>query len=103
MTCCVVDAQASYESMMTLMAAGVAGIYFVLHTAGILQYYMAMSYEKFITDDESAGMVLRYLKGIEFSDEQLAFDVIAFKNAMERLYMSIKVWGLWWYASVLNR
>ncbi|MGL5513614.1 MAG: trimethylamine methyltransferase family protein, partial [Sporomusa sp.] len=73
----IVDAQAGYESMMTLMAAGMAGINFVLHTAGILQYYMAMSYEKFITDDEIAGMVLRYLKGIEFSDEHLAFDVIA--------------------------
>ncbi|MDF2874940.1 MAG: mtgB 3 [Sporomusa sp.] len=73
----IVDAQAGYESMMTLMAASVSGINFVLHTAGILQYFMAMSYEKFIVDDEIAGMILRYLKGIEFSDDKFAFDVIA--------------------------
>jgi glycine betaine---corrinoid protein Co-methyltransferase len=72
----VVDAQAGYESMMTLMNAGVTGINYVLHTAGILEGYMAMSYEKFIVDDEIAGMVLRYLKGIDFSEEAFAFDVI---------------------------
>ena len=69
----IVDAQAGYESMMILMAASVTGINFVLHTAGILQYFMAMSYEKFIVDDEMAGMLLRYLRGIEFSEENFAF------------------------------
>ncbi|XEQ96080.1 Glycine betaine methyltransferase [Sporomusa paucivorans] len=73
----IVDAQAGYESMMTLMAASTTGINFVLHTAGILQYFMAMSYEKFIIDSEIAGMVLRYLKGIEFTEDKFAFDVIA--------------------------
>lgn len=72
----VADAQAGYESMMTLMAAGAAGINYVLHTAGILMNYTAMSYEKFMIDDEIAGMVLRYIKGINFSEEKLAYDVI---------------------------
>lgn len=72
----IVDAQAGYESMMTLLTASVTGINFVLHTAGILQYFMAMSYEKFIVDDEIAGMILRYLRGIEFSEDKFAFDVI---------------------------
>jgi glycine betaine---corrinoid protein Co-methyltransferase len=72
----VVDAQAGYESMMTLLNAGVTGINYVLHTAGILEGYMAMSYEKFVVDDEIAGMVLRYLKGIDFSEDAFAFDVI---------------------------
>ncbi len=72
----IADAQAGYESMMTLMAAGVAGINYVLHTAGILQYYMAMSYEKFMVDDEIAGMVLRYLKGFDIDEDSLAVDVI---------------------------
>jgi trimethylamine--corrinoid protein Co-methyltransferase len=72
-----IDVQAGYESMMTLFAASTTGINFVLHTAGILQYFSAMSFEKFIIDDEIAGMILRYLKGIDFlSDEKLAFDVI---------------------------
>jgi trimethylamine--corrinoid protein Co-methyltransferase len=72
-----IDVQAGYESMMTLFAASLAGINFVLHTAGILQYFSAMSFEKFIVDDEIAGMILRYRDGINFSsDEKLAFDVI---------------------------
>jgi trimethylamine--corrinoid protein Co-methyltransferase len=72
-----IDVQAGYESMMTLFAASLTGINFVLHTAGILQYFSAMSFEKFIVDDEIAGMILRYLEGINFSsDEKLAFDVI---------------------------
>ena len=73
----ITDAQAGYESMMTLMAASTTGINFVLHTAGILQYFMAMSYEKFIVDDEIAGMILRYLKGFEFNEDKFAFDVIS--------------------------
>jgi trimethylamine--corrinoid protein Co-methyltransferase len=71
------DAQASSESMMTLFATSIAGINFVIHAAGTLQSHAAMSFEKFIVDDEIAGMVLHYLKGFDFSnDEKLAFDVI---------------------------
>lgn len=73
----IVDAQAGYESMMTLMAASVTGINFVLHTAGILQYFMAMSYEKFMMDDEMAGMLLHYMKGFQFDEDGMAYDVIA--------------------------
>jgi trimethylamine--corrinoid protein Co-methyltransferase len=72
-----IDVQAGYESMMTLFTTSTTGINFVLHAAGILQYFSAMSFEKFIVDDEIAGMILRYLDGINFSsDEKLAFDVI---------------------------
>lgn len=73
----IVDAQAGYESMMILMATTVSGINFVLHTAGILQYFMAMSYEKFMMDDEMAGMLLRYMRGMDFDEDGLAYDVIA--------------------------
>jgi trimethylamine--corrinoid protein Co-methyltransferase len=72
-----VDAQAGYESMMLLMAATTTGVSFVLHSAGILQYYMAMSYEKFIIDEEMCGMLKRYMAGFDMSDdEKMAFDVI---------------------------
>lgn len=72
----IADAQAGFESMMVLMAASTTGINFVLHTAGILQYYMSMSYEKFMVDDEIAGMILRYLKGFDFTEDKFAVDVI---------------------------
>jgi trimethylamine--corrinoid protein Co-methyltransferase len=72
-----IDVQAGYESMMILFATSIAGINFVIHATGILQAFAAMSFEKFIIDDEISGMMLHYLKGFDFSsDEKLAFDVI---------------------------
>lgn len=72
----VVDAQAGYESMLTLMSAAVSGINYVLHAAGIMQYYTAFSYEKFIVDNEIAGLVLKYLKGYNLEDEMFVLDDI---------------------------
>ncbi len=70
------DAQAAYESMMSLLAARFCGINFVLHGAGILESYNCMSYEKFIIDDEMCGMVKRIKRGYEVNPETLAFDII---------------------------
>jgi trimethylamine--corrinoid protein Co-methyltransferase len=70
------DAQASYESMMNLLMARLSGINFVLHSAGILESFNCMSYEKFIIDDEICGMVKRIKRGYEVNPDTLAFDVI---------------------------
>jgi trimethylamine--corrinoid protein Co-methyltransferase len=70
------DAQASCESMMSLLMARVCGINFVLHSAGILESYNCMSYEKFIIDDEMCGMVKRIKRGYEVNPDTLAFDII---------------------------
>jgi trimethylamine--corrinoid protein Co-methyltransferase len=70
------DAQASSESMMSLLAARFCGINFVLHSAGILESYNCMSYEKFIIDDEMCGMVKRIERGYEVNPDTLALDVI---------------------------
>ena len=70
------DAQASYESMMGLLTARFCGINFVLHSAGILESYNCMSYEKFIIDDEMCGMVKRIKRGYEVNPETLAIDII---------------------------
>ncbi|MEX1349252.1 MAG: trimethylamine methyltransferase family protein [Desulfobacterales bacterium] len=72
----VPDAQAAYESMMSLLMAQASGINFVLHTAGILDTYNCMSYEKFIVDDEMCGMVKRIKKGFKVNDITLGLDVI---------------------------
>jgi len=70
------DAQAAYESMMSLLTAQVSGINFVLHTAGILDSYNCMSYEKFIIDDEMCGMVKRIKKGFKVNDDTLGLTAI---------------------------
>jgi len=69
-------AQASYESMMNLLMARLSGINFVLHSAGILESFNCMSYEKFIIDDEMCGMVKRIKRGYEVNPDTLALDVI---------------------------
>jgi len=72
------DSQAAYESMMSLLMAmaQVSGINFVLHSAGILDSYNCMSYEKFVIDDEMCGMVKKIKRGYEVNPDTLAFDII---------------------------
>jgi len=72
----VPDAQAAYESMMSLLMAQVSRINFVLHSAGILESYSCMSYEKFVIDDEICGMVKRIKKAYAVNADTLAHDVI---------------------------
>ena len=62
--------------MMSLLMAQVSGINFVLHSAGILESYSCMSYEKFIIDDEICGMVKRIKKAYAVTPDTLALDVI---------------------------
>jgi trimethylamine--corrinoid protein Co-methyltransferase len=65
------DAQAGLESALTLMTAIRNGTNFVLHAAGILGSYSAMSFEKFIIDEELCCMVIETLKPIEITDESI--------------------------------
>jgi len=70
------DAQAGLESMMSQLMATLTGVHFVLHSAGILESYIATSYEKFIIDDEICGMCKRIRKGETINQEKLAVDLI---------------------------
>ena len=71
------NAQAGMEGMMTLMNSWQSGTDLIVHSAGILSGYAAMSYEKFILDIEMIGMLRRIEKGIGVSNEDLAMDVIS--------------------------
>lgn len=66
------DAQAAYESVMTILPTVQAGVNFVLHAAGWLENGLAASYEKFVMDCEMLGMFHTYLKGIDLSEQALA-------------------------------
>ncbi|MCK8823729.1 trimethylamine methyltransferase family protein [Fuchsiella alkaliacetigena] len=70
------DTQAGYESMMTFISSINHGLNFILHSAGLLENYMTMSYEKFIIDDEILGMINNYQAGVEVSEETVAKEVI---------------------------
>ncbi len=71
------DAQASFESMMSLLTTVNSGVDFVLHGGGILSSYLAFSYEKLVLDDEMCGMVRRLHEGIVIEPDTLAYDVVA--------------------------
>jgi trimethylamine--corrinoid protein Co-methyltransferase len=71
------DAQAAFESMMSLLTTVNAGVDFVLHSGGILSSYLAFSYEKLVLDDEMCGMVRRLHQGIAVIPDTLAYEVIA--------------------------
>ncbi len=70
------DTQSGFESMMNLLMAKNSGISFVLHSAGIIESYNTICYEKFVIDDEICGMVKRVEKGIEVNKETLALELI---------------------------
>lgn len=68
------DAQAAYESVMTMLPAVQARVNFVLHAAGWLENGLAAGYEKFVMDCELLGMFHTLIKGIDLSDDALAFE-----------------------------
>jgi trimethylamine--corrinoid protein Co-methyltransferase len=72
----VPDIQAGIESTLALVAAARSGINFVLHSCGILGSYIAMSYEKFLIDEELCGMIRKSMEPIDLSDEGIDLDGI---------------------------
>jgi len=70
------DAQFGYESMATTMLCALAGSNFIHDAAGLLESGLTISYEKYVMDDDIAGMCMRAVKGINITDETLAADVV---------------------------
>jgi len=72
----VVDAQAAYESMMSLWGALMGGANLIEHAAGWLEGGLTASFEKLIIDAEMLQMMAEYFKPIEVSKDTLALDAI---------------------------
>jgi len=70
------DAQAAYEAANTLQTAAMAGVNFMLHTAGWLEGGLAMGYEKFVMDADQAGMIGVMLKGVDMTENGQALSAI---------------------------
>src|SRR5712671_2506449 len=67
------DAQAAYESLMTLLPTFLAGTNFVMHAAGWLEGGLVSCYEKFIIDIELLKMLRVEFTPLEITEESLAF------------------------------
>ncbi len=72
----IADAQAAYESANTMLPTVLAGVNFVLHTAGWLEGGLSMGYEKFMMDVDQAGMMHTLLAGVDLTDNGQALDAI---------------------------
>lgn len=70
------DAQAAYESAMTMYPTLLAGTNFVLHAAGWLEGGLVAGYEKFLLDDDQLGAGRSLLSGVDVSNNGLALDTI---------------------------
>lgn len=70
------DVQAGYESMLTYYACKENEINVVLQSAGILESYLSVSFEKLIVDFEIIDMVNRYFRDFEINEETLPLDLI---------------------------
>jgi trimethylamine--corrinoid protein Co-methyltransferase len=66
------DAQAAYESLMTLWPAILARANFVYQGAGWVENGLTTSYEKLILDVEALAMMEALLRGYEVNEEALA-------------------------------
>jgi trimethylamine--corrinoid protein Co-methyltransferase len=71
-----VDAQAVYESQMSLWGAVMGGAHLVYHAAGWLEGGLTASFEKLIVDAEMLQMLAEYLVPIQVNDDTLGLDAI---------------------------
>jgi len=70
------DAQAGYESMMTLMMTALAGTNLIYASGGLEPGVLSISYEKYVLDNDMIGMIRRIMDGFRITDETLAVDII---------------------------
>jgi trimethylamine--corrinoid protein Co-methyltransferase len=71
------DAQATYESQMSLWGALFGGCHFVLHAAGWLEGGLTASYEKFVLDVEMLQMFAELFEPVSASPDDLGLEAVA--------------------------
>ena len=73
----LVDAQAAYESQMSIWAAVMGHANMVMHGAGWLEGGLCASFEKMIIDAEMLQMMAAFLQPLEVSEATLGLDAMA--------------------------
>jgi trimethylamine--corrinoid protein Co-methyltransferase len=69
-------AQSGYESMLNMFVSLQEKVDLIIHSAGMLDRYNGMSYEKFITDLEVVSIIEHLRADIDVNDYTLALPVI---------------------------
>ena len=72
----LMDAQAAYESSMTMQSVLLSGANYVFHAAGWLEGGLSASFAKFVLDAEQMEMYHRLGSGVDMSDLDDALDAV---------------------------
>ncbi len=70
------DYQAGMESTMMLTSGALSGVNVCIHACGTLDSMIAMSFEKFIADEDLCGALKKLINPIELTEEAFAMDLI---------------------------
>jgi trimethylamine--corrinoid protein Co-methyltransferase len=71
-----VDAQAAYETILSLWGAIMGGGNMIVHAAGWLEGGLVASYEKFALDIDLLQMVEKFLEPVVVDDDSMAFEAM---------------------------
>ncbi|ACN14025.1 MttB4 [Desulforapulum autotrophicum HRM2] len=71
-----VDTQAGLETMQNLFQCMLGGVSIINECLGVLDSIMTNCYEKFILDEEMISRILRFMEGMDTSQEELSVEVI---------------------------
>ena len=71
-----VDAQAAYESQMSIWGAVMGHANFVMHGAGWLEGGLCASFEKFVLDAEMLQMMAEFLRPLDVSEDAIGLEAI---------------------------
>jgi len=69
-----IDQQSTAEGALGMILAALAGIN-MIEGAGMIEFESCQSFEKLVIDNEIAGYIHRFLKGIDVKDETLMLDL----------------------------
>ncbi len=70
------DAQAASEATLLMSTAVRNGANFIVHACGQLGFYISMSFEKWLIDEEVCRMLRRVLTAMDITDESIDLDTI---------------------------
>jgi len=70
------DYQAGMESAMMMTTAALSGVDVSLHACGTYGSMLAMSFEKFIADEDLCGSLKKLITPVEISEDAFAMDLI---------------------------
>ena len=71
-----VDAQMGMEKSLSALACGLSGANMVYESSGMMASLLGVSFEAFVLDNEMLSLVNRMLRGVELTDETLAFEAM---------------------------